>query len=129
MVIDDDKPHRHDPVIDYWSKLNRREKFSYEWSLVFPSDFVNHLMFHPEINCISFDNDLGGQDVSKELHTLSWTDTDALYLALKDKRIIIHSMNNTAATNIYHTLLPFTNDITLIPFSMMLSPPERSEDW
>jgi hypothetical protein len=129
LVVDDDLKEREAGVIAHWTLLNNGIKPECEWWTDFHWTFVNHLLFHPEIDCLSLDNDLGHQDVMKELNYLAWNDTVAFTCAMRNKKIIIHSMNLPAANNIKSLLDKFCSDVTIIPYSTMLPDPERSETY
>ena len=121
LVVDDDRETREEGIISYWTAVNNGVKPKYIWFLDLPYDFfLNMLLFHPEIDCISFDNDLEHQDVSNILQQLAWNDTQAFITAFSNKKIIIHSMNCVANKKLEALLQYFCSDVYVIPFNNMI---------
>lgn len=93
-----------------------------EYSLTIPKTFEGY-------DIISFDNDLGDSsiDVITEIHQRIWEqfpDKEAvqgnqMISQLKNKQIIIHSMNPVASKNLYNTFLSAGIHSTMIPFNYM----------
>lgn len=120
LIIDDDRLTREPSILDYWSRISKQNIYPHVWYSFFPRELLNILLTQ-DINCISLDNDLGDiGTVSQELSKLAWKETDDFERAFKNKKVVIHSMNNVASVNIKNLLSNFCNDVSIYPFGDML---------
>lgn len=118
LIIDDDRHIRSNVLLDFW--LHQIPEMTYEWLVRWPADFLAILEANPSITHLSLDHDLGHTDVSREINRLIWEQGDRLREALKDRTVIVHSMNRAGAEKLQGMIGQMCKSFSVVPFSTML---------
>ena len=117
LIIDDDRHIRSNVLLDFW--LHQIPEMTYEWLVRWPADFLAILEANPSITHLSLDHDLGHTDVSRELNRLIWEQGERLREALKDRTVIVHSMNRAGAEKLQGMIGQMCKSFSVVPFSTM----------
>lgn len=119
LIIDDDRHIRSSVLLDFW--LHQIPEMTYEWLVRWPTDFLAILEANPSITHLSLDHDLGHTDVSREINRLIWAEGERLHQALRDKYILVHSMNTPASEKLVDMLKPYCKEVVYYPLLKMVT--------